>query len=108
MIKQLFRILQAIFIVLVITIFGFSIYQKVEEKLSVMSAKLEEANNLLETTKRHSKVQFVGNAKRGYIMFDNSNSAFYFKVLQDTTDISYLLKKMDSIIVIQKFYFVKK
>jgi hypothetical protein len=108
MIKQLFKILQTIVIVVVISVFGYSIYQKVEEKSSAMNAKLEEANNLLDRTKRHKKIQFVGDAKRGYIMFDNTNSALYFKDLEDTTDIVYLLQKVDSILIIQKFNYVKK
>ena len=102
MIKPLLKILQTIVIVVVISVFGYSIYQKVEEKSSTMNAKLEEANNLLDRTKRHKKIQFVGDAKRGYIMFDNSNSVLYFNDLQDTTDISYLLQKVDSILIIQK------
>ena len=59
MIKQLFKILQTIVIVVVISVFGYSIYQKVEEKSSAMNTKLEEANNLLDRTKRHKKLQFV-------------------------------------------------
>lgn len=108
MIKQFFKILQTIVIVLVIFVFGYSIYQKVQAKSSAMKAKLEEANNLLDRTKRYKKIQFVGDAKRGYIMFDNTNTALYFKDLQDTTDISYLLQKVDSILIIQKFNYVKK
>lgn len=108
MIKLFFKSLQAIVIVLVISVFGYSIYQKVQGKLSAMNAKLDEANNLLERTKRYKKLQLVGDAKRGYIMFDNSNSVLYFKDLKDTTDISYLLQKVDSILVIQKFNSVKK
>jgi hypothetical protein len=108
MIKQLFKILQTIVIVVVISVFGYSIYQKVEEKSSAMNAKLEEANNLLDRTKRHKKLQFVGDAKRGYIIFDKTNTALYFKDLQDTTDISYLLQKVDSILIIQKFNYDKK
>lgn len=108
MIKQLFKILQTIVIVVVISVFGYSIYQKVEEKSSAMNAKLEEANNLLDRTKRHKKLQFVGDAKRGYIMFDNTNSALFFKDLEDTTDIAYLLQKVDSILITKKFNYVKK
>jgi Na+/H+ antiporter NhaB len=108
MIKQFFKSLQAIVVVLAISVFGYSIYQKVQEKSSMINAKLLEANNLLDRMKRHKKMQLVGDAKRGYIMFDNSNSALYFKDLQDTTDISYLLQKVDSILVIQKFNYVKK
>lgn len=102
MIKQIFKTLQTLVIVVVICLFGYNIYQKVEEKSSAMNAKLEEANNLLDRTKRHKKIQFVGDAKRGYIMFDNSNSALYFNDLQDTTDIAYLLQKVDSILIIHK------
>ena len=108
MIKQLFKALQTFVMIVVIFVFGYSIYQKVQEKSSAMNAKLKEADNLLDRTKRHRKVQFVGDDKRGYIMFDNSSSVLYFKDLEDTTDIAYLLQKMDSIIVIQKFNFVKK
>lgn len=108
MIKQFFKILQTIVIVLVIFVFGYSIYQKVQAKSSAMNAKLEEANNLIDRTKIHRKAQFVGDAKRGYIMFDNSNSALYFKDLEDTTDISYLLQKVDSILILQRFNYDKQ
>ena len=107
MIKQFFKILQTIVMVLVISVFGYSIYQKVQEKSSEINAKLEEANNLLDRAKRHRKAQLVGDAKRGYIMFDNSNSALYFKDLEDTTDIAYLLQKVDSILILQKINYVK-
>ena len=51
MIKQFFKILQIIVIVVVISVFGYSIYQKIQGKLLAMNAKIDEANNLLERAK---------------------------------------------------------
>ena len=108
MIKPFLKTLQIIIIVLVITVFGYGLYQRVREKTSGMKAKLEEANKLLESMKIPRKVQFIGDAKRGYIMFDNSNTVLYFKDLKDTNNIAYLLQKVDSILTVQQFNQVKK
>jgi hypothetical protein len=108
MIKPLFKTLQIIIMVLVITVFGYSLYQRVREKTSGMKSKLQEANKLLDGMKIRRKVQFIGDAKRGYIMFDNSNTTLYFRDLKDTNNIVYLLQKVDSIRTIQQFNQIKK
>ncbi|WP_146199263.1 hypothetical protein [Arcicella aurantiaca] len=94
--------------VLVIAVFGYSLYERIQEKTSGMKGKLEEANKLFDSMRKRRKVQFIGDAKRGYIMFDNSNTTLYFKKLEDTNNIAYLLQKVDSILAIQQFNHIKK
>jgi hypothetical protein len=70
-----------------------------------MNAKLQEANNLLDRTKRCNWLVMLSEVT---LCLTIPNSALYFKDLEDTINISYLLHKMDSILIIQQFNYVKE
>lgn len=77
-------------------------YQKVNERTSAIQTRIADAEELIKSSKKSRKLQFVGNEKIGYLI-QNNKSNIYIKDLKDTTKIIQLFKMLDSTIIMQQY-----